>query len=49
MLVDKAEQTLPAMQLNAYVRFGLWVCLTGILLTGILHWIYDYIVFCVSR
>lgn len=49
MMVDQPEQPLPAMPLNPYVRFGLWVCLTGILLTGVLHWIYDYIVYCVSR
>ncbi|MDO9375663.1 MAG: NADH-quinone oxidoreductase subunit N [Ferruginibacter sp.] len=44
MFMDKNETPIPKIFLEAPVRFGLLLCGTGIVLIGLLSWIYDYII-----
>lgn len=44
MFMDKNETPLPPVKINAAARLGLLICAAGIVLTGMLSWIYDYIV-----
>ncbi len=43
MFMDKNEQPIENIQINASVKFGLLVCGAGIVLVGLLSWIYDHI------
>jgi NADH-quinone oxidoreductase subunit N len=44
MFMDKNEMPIPPARISPAVKFGLLICGAGILLTGLLSWIYDYIV-----
>lgn len=43
IFMDKPEQPLPAVTLSAPEKLGLWICGAGIVVTGVLSWIFDYI------
>jgi NADH-quinone oxidoreductase subunit N len=43
IFMDKADQPVPAIRLSAPEKLGLWICGVGIVLTGVLSWIFDYI------
>ncbi len=43
MFMDKNEHPIPTIKTNNIAKLGLIICGTGILLTGLLSWIYDYI------
>lgn len=43
MFMDKNEQPIPAIKTNGTVKFALILCAAGIVLIGLLSWIYDYI------
>jgi len=43
MFMDKNETPLKALAKNRIVNFALVICAGGIILTGLLSWIYDYI------
>ena len=43
LFIDKNDQPIEKIQSDASVKFGLIICTAGIVLTGILSWIYDYI------
>jgi NADH-quinone oxidoreductase subunit N len=44
MFMDKNEQPIEKIKINPAARLGLLVCGAGIILVGLLSWIYDYIV-----
>lgn len=43
MFMDKNEQPVPAIHTNRMTKFALIICGAGILLLGMLSWVYDYI------
>ncbi|MDD2792135.1 MAG: NADH-quinone oxidoreductase subunit N [Sediminibacterium sp.] len=43
MFMDKNETPVPAIQTGASAKLGLIICGIGIVLTGMMGWIYDYI------
>ncbi|HEX7847908.1 MAG TPA: NADH-quinone oxidoreductase subunit N [Chitinophagaceae bacterium] len=43
VFMDKNEQPIEPIKTNASVKFGLWLCAAGIVLVGILSWIYAHI------
>jgi NADH-quinone oxidoreductase subunit N len=43
MFMDKNDQPIPAIKTNPATKFALIICATGIVLVGLLSWIYDYI------
>lgn len=43
MFMDKNDNPIEKIKSNLSVRFGLIICAAGIVLVGILSWIYDYI------
>lgn len=43
MFMDKNEHPLPVMTVQFPVKLGLILCAAGIVLTGLISWIYDYI------
>lgn len=43
MFMDKNEHPLPVMTVQFSVKLGLILCAAGIVLTGLISWIYDYI------
>jgi len=43
MFMDKNEQPVPAIAFSFSVKLGLIICAAGIVLTGVISWIYDYI------
>jgi NADH-quinone oxidoreductase subunit N len=43
MFMDKNEQPIEKINTNPVTKFALILCAAGILLTGLLSWIYDYI------
>lgn len=43
MFMDKNEQPIPAIKTNSIVKFALILCAAGIMLVGLLSWVYDYI------
>jgi NADH-quinone oxidoreductase subunit N len=43
MFMDKNDQPVPAIKSNRATKFALVICTAGILLVGLLSWIYDYI------
>ena len=43
MFMDKNEQPVPSIKINRAVKLGLLICGAGIILVGLLSWIYDYI------
>ncbi|MGZ8557051.1 MAG: NADH-quinone oxidoreductase subunit N [Chitinophagaceae bacterium] len=43
MFMDKNEQPVEKLTLNPAAKFGLIICGAGIVLAGILSWVYDYI------
>jgi NADH-quinone oxidoreductase subunit N len=45
MFMDKSEQPVEKINNSPAALFGLMLCVAGILLTGLLGWIYDYIQF----
>jgi len=43
MFMDKNDQPIPAIISNPATKFALFICAAGIVLVGLLSWIYDYI------
>ncbi|MDE3213473.1 MAG: NADH-quinone oxidoreductase subunit N, partial [Bacteroidota bacterium] len=43
VFMDKNEHPVPKIRTYPSVKFGLLICGAGILLAGVLSWIYDYI------
>jgi len=43
MFMDKNNEPIPRVRNNPAVRFGLIVCAAGVILVGLLSWIYEYI------
>jgi len=43
IFMDKNEQPISTIKTNSATKFGLIICGTGIVLVGLLSWIYDYI------
>ena len=43
MFMDKNEQPVEKLKINPAAKFGLIICGAGIVLAGILSWVYDYI------
>jgi NADH-quinone oxidoreductase subunit N len=43
MFMDKNETPVEKLPVNIYAKFGLIICGAGIVLTGLLSWIYNYI------
>jgi len=43
MFMDKNEQPIEKIKIGMSVKFALLICATGIVLLGVLSWIYDYI------
>ncbi len=43
MFMDKNDQPIPAIKNNPATKFALIICAAGIVLVGLLSWIYDYI------
>jgi NADH-quinone oxidoreductase subunit N len=43
MFMDKNEQPIEKLKVNPSVKLGLLICSAGIILIGVLSWIYDYI------
>jgi hypothetical protein len=41
--MDKTEIPVAKIEVNPYTRLGLLICGAGIILVGLLSWIYDYI------
>jgi len=44
VFMDKNETPLSTIKINPFTKFGLIICGAGIILTGLLSWVYDYIV-----
>lgn len=44
VFMDKNEQPIEKIQIHPSVKFGLLICMAGIILVGLMSWIYDYIV-----
>lgn len=44
VFMDNNEDPIPKLQLLPYTRLGMMICGAGIVLVGLLSWIYDYIV-----
>jgi len=44
MFMDKNETPLPRVALDPMVKLGLIICAAGIVLAGLLSWIYDYMI-----
>jgi NADH-quinone oxidoreductase subunit N len=44
IFMDKNEQPIEKIQLHSSTKFGLIICAAGIVLIGLLSWVYDYIV-----
>ncbi|MFT3681704.1 MAG: NADH-quinone oxidoreductase subunit N [Ferruginibacter sp.] len=44
MFMEKNEQPIEKINIQPSVTFGLVICMAGILFTGIMSWVYDYIV-----
>jgi NADH-quinone oxidoreductase subunit N len=43
MFIDTSDQPLATLRLNTATKLGLMICGGGILLVGLLSWVYDYI------
>jgi len=43
MFMDKNDQPVEPIKINSTTKFALIVCAAGIVLVGLLSWIYDYI------
>jgi NADH-quinone oxidoreductase subunit N len=43
IFMDKNDSPVPAIQTGASVKLGMYICAAGIVLTGMMGWIYDYI------
>lgn len=43
MFMDKNEMPVEKIKINSIVKFALIICGAGIILTGLLSWIFDYI------
>lgn len=43
VFMDKNDQPIEKLPVNLYAKLGLFICGAGIVLTGLLSWIYDYI------
>ncbi|MGC4103477.1 NADH-quinone oxidoreductase subunit N [Ferruginibacter sp.] len=43
VFMDKSDTPPPAIPVNPFTKFGLIICAAGIVLTGLLGWIYDHI------
>ena len=43
MFMDKSEQPIARIPLQLSVKLGLIICAAGIVFTGLLSWVYDYI------
>lgn len=43
MFMDKNEEPLAPLKIDRYVKFGLIICGAGILLVGMLSWVFEYI------
>ena len=43
MFMDKNEQPIEKINLHPSAKFGMIICGAGIVLVGLLSWIYDYI------
>ena len=43
MFMDTQEHPVPALPVHRTVKLGLLLCATGIVLAGVLSWLYDYI------
>lgn len=44
VFMDKTETPIAKIEVNPYTRLGLIICGAGIILVGLLSWVYDYIV-----
>ena len=43
MFMDKNEQPIEKLVINNYTKLALFICVAGIVATGFVSWIYDYI------
>ncbi len=43
VFMDKTESPIANINVNPYTKLGLLICGAGIILVGLLSWIYDYI------
>lgn len=49
MFMDKNETPVEKINIHPATKFALYICAAGIVLTGVLSWIYDYIISLSSR
>ena len=49
MFMDKNETPVEKINIHPATKFALIICAAGIILTGLLSWIYDYIISLSSR
>lgn len=43
VFMDKNETPVEKISINPYTKIGLYICSAGIVLIGLLSWVYDYI------
>lgn len=43
VFMEKNEQPVPSLKINSAAKLGLFICGGGVILVGLLSWIYDYI------
>jgi len=49
MFMEKNDVPIPGIRTEPIVKFALVICALGILMTGLLSWIYDYIETIITR
>jgi hypothetical protein len=46
--MDKAEQPIDKITIHPATKLGLFICAAGVVFTGLLSWVYDYILRAIS-
>lgn len=49
VFMDKAEQPINKITVHPATKLGLFICAAGVVLTGLLSWVYDYILRAISN
>ena len=49
VFMDKAEQSIDKITIHPATKLGLFICAAGVVFTGLLSWVYDYILRAISN
>jgi NADH-quinone oxidoreductase subunit N len=49
VFMDKAEQPIDKIAVHPATKLGLFICAAGVVFTGLLSWVYDYILSAISN